>query len=1066
MRLAQGAAVDPRRALGYEWMGIAEQARARSETTRLLAAGMIEPQDVEALLADAGARGALVQAMGEMAQESAQETARINDSIGAIFGGQDDEIEDAVRRLIAGGMDPMEASGLGALAEGDDAARARLMERALSDGGMLHEEVIRYSQHAGEVVEPPTMAEMADVVVQQQQRLLEQIRAGMLGEWDGLAAEASQPVPVWVRNRARTWVQGPLQQEWTKARAVAVRAATQMADTALLDYGNQRRFDTWLSLVTPYSYWRTRSARNWSIRMMQRPGTLANYLRYKDAVKKVNEERGYRGRFEGAVEIPTGGVLPEWMGGSVFIDPGPLLFPFEGLEPNQWDDPTEAQGGVDFLYKTLSHYGFRPHGFIEMGLRGAGLIEQTGAPGEEQNVLETLAQVPQARMIQGARALMQGEGAGPVGRLGGAEPTLGPWDSYRIARQLANIAGDDPGATIQVLLGQELMRRVALGELSPNEALGRTESGNLVRIAKEAGWSDAEIEQGQAALAEAWRRAQQEQAVPTLTGGLTGMSARIYPSGEREQVELQRQMYGQAYSPLTMQGSRAEYERLRDLHPEGYARGVTSSFVPGEVSVEDEWTPGTARSTLLYRPAKAEALADLGAQQLAALQRGGIWDRQALKDARDAYYTQTEGLRTGLGMESSDEPWPFEEKFGSDPRENRLQGVTYALGAVSAAMPWRGDYETTQEYDQARRDYFDKVQSGDWEGAGVAMLAPEWVQAIGRQATEAAVTRYRLENDTLAEAVAEAFNQWYGDQWDAYNKAAGPKVTPGLPKAMEQARYDRRSAAWDTFVENGQPISTAELMRRITALYEGRFAPDEVRAALSKVGRASLLEAWEGNMEPEELAQRKEQSAMVEAKGDFWDVYWALPKEAKWSDTKGQPIVAVVVDKDTRGTVTREQYEMATAILRTWLKDNGYPVSGERATSSGQAAASKTTSSWKSYTSTKSTYTPRSYSSGGGSSRGGGGGASGSSLPGALQSWDNARAVISGPLRRQLESYFLRGTALDGGARRALEALAASLGWGGTLEDLLALLAEVFKGRVTPVGGPSGQYRPRRMGRY
>lgn len=1027
--LAQGALADPGRALAYQWLSIAEAAEARSETARLLSAGLIQPDEVEALVADAGARRALLEAMEAMGLSPA------SDSVATALGEVDDEVEEAVRRLVAGGMDVDEAAAMGRKAMGDQAAREALLERAGLDGGMLLDEALEVSQRAGTTAEPPTLGEMADVIAQQQKRLLRQIREGMLGSWPDLAAARESRVPPWVEARLRKWINGELGREWARARTVAVEAARQMADFALLDYGKRRRVDTWLNMVVPYSYWTTRSARNWALRLAQRPALLAHYLRYRRAMQEINERRGYRSRFEGAVAIPAKG-LPEWMGGELLVKPETLFFPFASLAPNEWEDASQARNGVDWLYRTLQRYGFRPYGFIEAGLTAAGVIGESGLPGE-QSGWRALVDVPQVRMVRGALALARKPGQGPVA------PTLGEWDSYRIARMLGNMAAERPMATPAMLLAHALLQRVAYGELDPREVLDG--SPNLERLAELEGWSADDLAGAQSLLREAWLRTQQEAAIPALTSGLLGTAARIYPAGERRQVALQGELKASAYSALTGTGSRAEYEALRAQHPETYARTMAYQFVPGEQQPEGgAWSPETARGTLLYREEKAQAEQELEEAQLAALRERGLWDSQALREARDAYSERTAEARArlGLGEYQAGETWA--PRYGSTPQEAQKQAQETLLGAVSSVMPRRGDYEDERAYQAAKTAFWRAIRSGDLEGAGVTLPdgLPEDVVASAQALTPEDLEAYWRENDTLAEALANAFGEWYGAQWESYRKAAGPAVTPGLPKTDAERRRVRREAAWQRFVERGRSISQAELVARVKALYGDRWTEKEIRAALAGVKRPTLREAWLGRMSPEERAQYEEDQALAEAREAFWDAYWSLPEDADWRSTKGQPLVALILDRGTRGMATREQYEAAAAVLRRYLAE--HPAGADEGTGKrgqGERAVTRVTTGGGG----------RRQGEGGIRRQGGGGTGRREALVG---DWRQLRRMMSGALSRQLADYFLRGRALGPGARRELEALAKRLGWSGDLESLLEALRTAFKARAVPTGAP------------
>jgi len=874
---------------------------------------------------------------------------------------------------------------------------------------------------------------MADVEAAHQKRLLDKMQAGLLADWENLR-QSNEQVPPWIRTRLRKWANGDLQRNWTRARTVAVEAARQMTDFALLDYDKRRRADTWLGLVTPYSYWQTRSARNWAIRMAQQPGTLAHYLKYQDAMRTLNEQRGYRSRFEGSAEIPTGDVLPEWMGESVFVNPTSIFFPFAQLEPNDWDNPLEARNGVDFLYRTMGHYGFKPYGFLDVSLQAAGMVGEQGAPGEQQGMAETIMRgLPQVRAVESAKSLMQHQG--PAGAIfGGGAPVLSAWDTYRVGRMLSNMASEAPGQTNQVLLAQAIMQQVGAGQLRPGEALGLEPSGNLSRMMEQQGISEEELVQAQGILGTAWQRAQQESAVAGLSGTIAGIPLRVYPAGERQQVNMQRQMYAQQYSPLTQTGSHADYEAYRVAHPETYTRSVTNAAAMG--GLNEEWGPARARGVVAYRQEKSNAMDTLQRAQLEALQADGLWNRDRLGSLRDSYTEQITSARERL-LGPSDESYTWAPKAGSSPTEVAEQARDAVLGVASSAMPKRADYETSESYELAKTQFFNNI-TRRLEETDQQALPPNW-KDIARDIDEDALRIYWRENDTLPEALQAAFNVWYGEQWDAYH-AAAPEIVEGLSDEERDARYEQRAQAWDQYIANGPEITQDDLISRVKQLYGEKWNGHDIHNALQKAKMPTLFDAWFGNKTPEEQEEYKQEQALRSARDEFWDSLDALPKGADWKSTRGQPLVAMILDKDSRGTATAEQYEMAAAVLKQYIADHGAgSYSGNSSSYSG-----------------KKQYYYRRYSGGGG------GGGSGGGLPRPLSNWNTAKRYISGALSRQLSDYYLRGTQLDSGAQAELLALAERLGWHGDINALLEALRGAFKSRTTSGRAPKRWYKSKK----
>jgi hypothetical protein len=968
----------------------------------------------------------------------------------------DMEVVEAMKRLHAAGMSEDEVLDLAEAAHHSAEAKQKILDLAASEGGMFVEEVIQASKLAGQAVEPPTLAEMADVVVQDQKRLLAQLRDGLVNDWDNLQELAGENVLPWVRNRTRKWATSDLTQQWNKTRTIAVESARQMADGALLDYGRKRRADTWLGLVTPYSFWATRSARNWAIRLSQQPGTLASFIRYKQAMNRFQEQRGYRERFEGSIPIPADNVLPDWMGDELFVNPEGLFYPFASMAPNEWERPQDARNGIDYLYRTLNKYGFRPYGFIEAGLKAANVVGDSRLPGENQ-FWRPIIRTPQGQMAQAARVLARPDEMGPVKGLFGY--SYEDFDSYRIDRELASMGADDPSIVVDGFAAQTILERVAAGEITPKEAI---EGGaNLDRLAQVYHWTDADLHRGQELLRIAWLRSQKEKAIPALTSGLMWTGARVYPRGERQQVQMQREAAAAGYDPLTRTGSREDYLAYMEQHPEAYMRTVANQLVPGrELPTEETWTPLERRGTLLYHDEREQGLTQLNEKQLQALAINGLWDRDSVRTERETYTDEMTQARERLHV--GEYAWPeaetvFRPEYGSTPAEATQQAKDVVLGRISESVPRYSDYGSSEKYEEARRAFYQALSAGNFDLAGVTLPdeLPQQALDYGQGLTEDDLIAFWQENDTLAEGLVEAFGKWYGDQWDAYRESAGRSLTQDqLSRMSDTARsayYDRRDRAWQKMVEaNG--LTPAGLAKELKAIYGDRWSDQEIQEAVKQMNLPTLLDAWLSQKSPEEQAQYHQEQELSDAKEAFWEAYWQLPEDADWRSTKGQPLVALVVDKDTRELATAAQYAAAAAVLKRYIEENGAKKEGADEEGDGKTAAGgkKGQASSGRYTSSRRTY----YGGGGGGwSRGGGSSSSG------MDSWDKARRKMSGALSRQLADLFLRGKALGSGALREIQALMDAMGWSGTLEEFLAMLQELFKGRAAPTAAPSGRYR-------
>jgi hypothetical protein len=81
-----------------------------------------------------------------------------------------------------------------------------------------------------------------------------------------------------------------LRPKLNETKMVASRVGVMERDHVLLNYGDRRVGDVALSYPFMYSYWPTRTAMHWAGRVVNNPAIVTNYLRYKKAQHKLNED--------------------------------------------------------------------------------------------------------------------------------------------------------------------------------------------------------------------------------------------------------------------------------------------------------------------------------------------------------------------------------------------------------------------------------------------------------------------------------------------------------------------------------------------------------------------------------------------------------------------------------------------------------------------------------------------------------------------------------------------------------------------------------------------------------
>ncbi len=787
---------------------------------------------------------------------------------------------------------------------------------------------------AGGYAGPPVMADAAALVEQQELAALDRIREGLRAEW-AAPTQVGEVSPA-AQNQLMQWVKGDLAREWNEARTVAVEMAREAANHALLDYsGGRKRFDDWLQLVFPYTYWKTRSGRNWLLRFAERPGALAAYTRYKQGMERVGAERGYRSRFGGKIEISVP-WMPEWTGQAVLVDPASLFMPWtQILGPDWGGDPGEAENFGEAMYRVSQRLGLRPYGFIEWPMQ---YMNWAGQEREEMGYV-----LPHTGAIQ---AVTAAAGIGPPGgvsierglRKGLGLPEQEPYGAYRVLREVGNMAQEDPSLAQQALVAQELQRLVETGELRQEEAMG-WQTGltpAVLRVGRDMGWTEEQLEEAQTLLQEATRRAGLERGLAAGSSFFTGVGLSMYPAGEREQLRLEQEQRGVQYSPLTERGSRAEMLQWRKEHPETIPRRLARSALPGAGEYEG-WTPGEAWGSQEYHK-RADEIDSTYDEAIDALLQKEPWNRQGVRELEEQRRSELDVLRDELGQEWDEEAgYRPRSVYGASPEEAAEIRREEVLSIVSGAMPKTAQFKDEagevdyEAYESAVDSFFESLPenlAGDERLAAVAaelggvvgadadrgdvrpglpvlpvreervVLPEDLLAGIDREAVEA----YWRRNDQPLEAAQSVWEEAvYGPAWEAYNRA----VDGGMDKGEAYERY----------VE-GAGIDADTLVAQIMEAYPGRWTDKELRKALRGVEFPSAAEV-------SLLRKPEAEQEMSRAQGAFWDfLNEGLPPGRMASGARDHTLVQLVLDAETRGTATAEQYQQALEFMQGWAAEN------------------------------------------------------------------------------------------------------------------------------------------------
>jgi GGDEF domain-containing protein len=141
--------------------------------------------------------------------------------------------------------------------------------------------------------------------------------------------EAESVVSPEMKRELRRYI-GQTQMQLKDVNLGALRWGESRRDMALLNYNRRTHFDNFLGVLFPYQFWYTRTAMNWALRTLSRPGIMADYLRLANFGQDQVDQPGYPTRLRGKVGIPMP-FLPDWMGDGVYIDPMRMIYPFHQM---------------------------------------------------------------------------------------------------------------------------------------------------------------------------------------------------------------------------------------------------------------------------------------------------------------------------------------------------------------------------------------------------------------------------------------------------------------------------------------------------------------------------------------------------------------------------------------------------------------------------------------------------------------------------------------------------------------------------------------------------------------
>jgi hypothetical protein len=190
-------------------------------------------------------------------------------------------------------------------------------------------------------------------------------------------------------------------------RFVAEQTATEFRNFALIDYADRKNFDTVLSTVFPYHFWYTRTAPNWLSRVVQRPGILAQYQRYKNTLSKLHSDQPEWWRYN----INSNELFGLFPDNPLFFNLEATLNPMNGLTGVDFDDKDKVTGWWTRTLQDLGRFGPSTHTLLSLATSYA-LYQK----GEKEAAARWGTQLfPQASSLGAVQSVIQsGLDLGPI----------------------------------------------------------------------------------------------------------------------------------------------------------------------------------------------------------------------------------------------------------------------------------------------------------------------------------------------------------------------------------------------------------------------------------------------------------------------------------------------------------------------------------------------------------------------------------------------------------------------------------------------------------------------------
>lgn len=418
------------------------------------------------------------------------------------------------------------------------------------------------------------------------------------------------------RVRILKYLDDVVKPDMASAKFNAMKFGEFKRDAALLNYSKTYGFDSYLTMISPYQFWYTRSMLNWAKRLIDKPAYLTAAMRYR-ALAEKNKKEEYPYRLNNLFRIPLAG-LPDWMGGGTFVDilsqTSPFLqflSPVENMLSEQNTLNKKAYSILDELIEANEITGAQKIEAIrtkDNDLWRTVIAQAKLEYGKDPSVKNLFDQYLSPPLwLSWAKNIYQGKGSEigmlPITRFGNTVGTLADDTFLEGFGQIAKSALTAPEKGLRKIAGldykefgefenyniwKQIMQMIVDGDIEVNQGLNAMVEmkGDIYNEAVKRQREENAIKtQGALPIYEMKRLLQGEE--DASIGGvmasliLTPLGSKVFPSGEKGAREMQAKL-DQAYIDKD-NGDKDAVSRFWRENPEYYARLASFKDSPEEM---------------------------------------------------------------------------------------------------------------------------------------------------------------------------------------------------------------------------------------------------------------------------------------------------------------------------------------------------------------------------------------------------------------------------------------------------------------------------------------------------